>query len=156
MHDMFDNMEDFEYVQYYLYIWWHDEQNRALLDTLQLQKSNTNQGHICLYSTLLIGHSRHPGQMRVLSWPFVPRKCNRQDMWSSCRQESLTALFSSGWTTSGSARYFFFSQWIQRLTPGWYSTNVPMFLCWRSTKVAGDQVIFYIFYILCIYCIFLC
>jgi hypothetical protein len=40
-------------------------------------------GHIVLYSTLVIGHTQHPGQMRVSSWPFVPKKLqqtNRQDM----------------------------------------------------------------------------
>jgi hypothetical protein len=31
-------------------------------------------GHIVLYSTLVIGHTQHPGQMRVSSWPFVPKK----------------------------------------------------------------------------------
>jgi hypothetical protein len=31
-------------------------------------------------------------------------------------------------------------------TPGWYSTNAPMFQCWRSTNVARDLVIIYIFY----------
>ena len=59
------------------------EQNRALLDTLRLHQSNNNQGHICIYSTLLIGHTKHPGQMRVSSWPMVPKKLqqtNRQDM----------------------------------------------------------------------------
>jgi hypothetical protein len=59
------------------------EQNRALLDTLRLHPSNNNQGHIVLYSTLLIGHRKHKGHMRLSSWPFVPRKLqqtNRQDM----------------------------------------------------------------------------
>ena len=58
-------------------------QNRAVLDTLCLQKSNTNSGHIVLYSTLLIGHTQHPGYMRISSWPFVEkklRKTSRQDM----------------------------------------------------------------------------
>ncbi len=60
-------------------------QNRALLDTLRLHQSSTNhwQGHICIYSTLLIGHTEHPGQMLVLSLQFVPKQMHRtyrQDM----------------------------------------------------------------------------
>jgi hypothetical protein len=59
------------------------EQNRALLDTLCLHQSNSNWGHIVLYSTLVIGHTKHPGHMYVSSWPCVPKKLqqtNRQDM----------------------------------------------------------------------------
>ncbi len=59
------------------------EQNRALLDTLRMHQSNNTWGHIVLYSTLLIGHRKHKGKMRISSWPFVPRKLqqtNRQDM----------------------------------------------------------------------------
>ena len=59
------------------------EQNRALLDTLRLHQSNNNHGHLHRYFTLLIGHTKHPGQMRVSSWPTVPTKLqqtNRQDM----------------------------------------------------------------------------
>ena len=59
------------------------EQNHALLETLRLHLSNNTQGHIVLYTTLLIGHTKHKGQMRVSSWPFVPKKLqqtNRQDM----------------------------------------------------------------------------
>ena len=58
-------------------------QNRALLDTLCLHQSNNNRGHLCIYSTLLIGHTKHPGHMRISSLPFVPKKMhrtNRQDM----------------------------------------------------------------------------
>ncbi len=63
----------------------YDEQNRALLDNLRIPWSNNNQGHIFLYSTLLIGHTQHSnkGQMSISSWPFVPRKLQqtyRQDM----------------------------------------------------------------------------
>ncbi len=89
---------------------------------------------------------------------------NRQDLvfktWcSSGRQESLTALFNSEKIISGSARCSFFSQSIRRPTLGWKRTIFPMFLSWRSKKVTGDQVIFYIFcifaifYISCILCI---
>ncbi len=63
------------------------EQNLALLDTLLIHQSNNTWGHIMivLYSTLIIGHTKHKpeGHMRLSSWPFVPRKLqltNRQDM----------------------------------------------------------------------------
>ncbi len=58
------------------------KQNRALLD-MHIHQSNNNQGHIVLYSTLLIAHRQHMGHMSVSLWPFVPRKgqqTNRQDM----------------------------------------------------------------------------
>ena len=53
------------------------DQNRALLDTLRIQQSNNNQGHICIYNTLLIGHTKHEGHMRVSSLPFVPKQMHR-------------------------------------------------------------------------------
>jgi hypothetical protein len=37
------------------------KQNRALLDTLSLHQSNSSWGHIVLYYTLVIGHTKHPG-----------------------------------------------------------------------------------------------
>jgi hypothetical protein len=45
--------------------------------------SNNNAGHIVRCSTLVIGHTKYPGAMRISSWPFVPKKLqdtNRQDM----------------------------------------------------------------------------
>jgi hypothetical protein len=59
------------------------EQNRALLGTLRIHRSNNNQGHIVLYSALLIRHTQYKGQMPVSLWPFVPRtlqRINRQDL----------------------------------------------------------------------------
>jgi hypothetical protein len=41
------------------------------LDTLRLQKSNTIWGHISLYTTLLIGHIKHPGQIIRLRCSFL-------------------------------------------------------------------------------------
>ena len=67
-------------------------QNRALLDTLRLQKSNTTWGHISLYTTLLIGHVKHPGQMRISCWPMTPKKLqqtNRQD-WVFIRPPGIS------------------------------------------------------------------
>ena len=70
----------------------YDEQNRALLDTLRIHRSNNNQGHIVLYTTLLIGHTQHPGHMRVSSRPMVPKKLqqtNRQD-WVFIRPPGIS------------------------------------------------------------------
>ena len=55
-----------------------------LLDTLLLQQSDTNTGHILLKSTLLIGHTQHPSYMCISSWPFVAKK-----LWSSNRQDMV-------------------------------------------------------------------
>jgi hypothetical protein len=49
--------------------------------------------------------------MGVASWPYVPKKLqqtNRQDPVCIQPAETLTALFSPGWITSGSASFFFF------------------------------------------------
>ncbi len=56
------------------------EQNRVLLDTLCLHASNlnTDQGHISLCSTLLIGRTKHRGHMRMSSWQFVPKTLQQQ------------------------------------------------------------------------------
>ncbi len=60
----------------------HEARHRAPC-VLKVQKSNTNAGHIILYSTLLIGHTEHPGYMHISSFLFVEktlRRSNRQDM----------------------------------------------------------------------------
>jgi len=57
-------------------------QIRRLLDTLDIVSSARADGHIRLFSTLLIGHKQHGGEQRVLSWPFASdrlRGVNRQD-----------------------------------------------------------------------------
>jgi hypothetical protein len=53
-----------------------------------------------------------------------------------------------------SCKVLFLSQMIQIPTTGWDHLNMPILLCWRSTKVNGDQSIFYIFCIFCVFCIF--
>ncbi len=63
----------------------------------------------------------------------------------------LMALFSSGWITYGSANFCSCSKSIQRQTPAWSTTSVPMFQCWKSTSAHENKVIFCIF---CIFCIF--
>jgi hypothetical protein len=50
--------------------------------TLRQQKSNTTWGHISLYTTLLTGNVKHPGQMLISCWQMTPKKLqqtNRQD-----------------------------------------------------------------------------
>ena len=129
-------------------------QNRALLDTLCLHPSNNNRGYIVLYSTLLMGHTEHAGQMRISSLPFVPKKSkglNRQDMVFVHPPGILTGLFSWGWITSGSANFCSYSKFIQGQTHACSTVSVRMFLCWKSTLGLGNQVIFCIF---CIFCIF--
>ena len=58
-------------------------QVRGLLDTLQLLASAEGEGHLRMYSTLLIGHTTYAGEQRVACWPFKGKtlqKSNRQDL----------------------------------------------------------------------------
>ena len=58
-------------------------QVRGLLDTLQLLASDQGEGHLRMYSTLLIGHRIYAGEQRVACWPFKGKtlqKSNRQDL----------------------------------------------------------------------------
>jgi hypothetical protein len=57
------------------------------LDALRLQKSNT--------TTLLIGHVKHRGQMRISCWPITPKKLqqtNRQD-WVFIRPPGISEAY---------------------------------------------------------------
>ena len=57
-------------------------QNRALLDTLRKLRSTGRTGHIVIFNTLAIGHTKHPNEQRISSWPFAVKKlrgANRQD-----------------------------------------------------------------------------
>ena len=49
-------------------------QVQALLDTLQLLPSAKADGHLRIYSTLLIGHKKYPGEQRICCWPFKGRQ----------------------------------------------------------------------------------
>ena len=67
----------FFYLCYLFYL-----QNRALLDTLRKLRSTGGTGHIVIFNTLAIGHTKHPNEQRISCWPFAgekPRKSNRQD-----------------------------------------------------------------------------
>ena len=73
----FTNKSCFTY--YNLKYWFmYFSQKRVLLDTLRIQPSSHSMGHIVLYSTLLVGHTQHPGYMSISSWPFVSKQL-RQD-----------------------------------------------------------------------------
>ena len=65
--------------------------NWSILDTLWIHWSNNDQGHIVLYLTLLISNV-----LKIL------QQINCQDMVFIC-PPGISALFSSGWITSGSA-----------------------------------------------------
>ena len=57
-------------------------QNRALLNTLRKLRTTGGAGHIAVFNTLAIGHTKHPGEQRISSWPFAVKKLmgsNRQD-----------------------------------------------------------------------------
>ena len=57
-------------------------QNRALLNTLRKLRSTGGTGHIAIFNTLAIGHTKHTNEQRISSWPFAVKKLrgsNRQD-----------------------------------------------------------------------------
>ena len=56
-------------------------QNHGLLATLRKLKSSGRTGHILIFNTLAIGHTKHPNEQRISSFPFKKklRGCNRQD-----------------------------------------------------------------------------
>lgn len=71
----------FAYLSYMTYVCIY--QVRGLLDTLQLLESAEGEGHLRMYSTLLIGHKKYAGEQRVACWPFKGKtlqKSNRQDL----------------------------------------------------------------------------
>ena len=45
-------------------------QNRSLLDTLRKLKSSGGSGEIVVFNTLAIGHTKHPHEQRISSWPL--------------------------------------------------------------------------------------
>jgi hypothetical protein len=49
-------------------------QNRALLDTLRKLRSTRGSGHIVLFNTLAIGHTKHPKDQSISSWPFAAKQ----------------------------------------------------------------------------------
>jgi hypothetical protein len=57
-------------------------QNRALLATLRKIHATGGKGHIALFNTLAIGHTKHANEQRISCHPFVKkllRGANRQD-----------------------------------------------------------------------------
>ena len=69
------------FASYYIYCLFY-LQNRALLDTLRKLRSTGGTGHIVIFNTLAIGHTKHPNEQHISSWPFAVKKLrhsNRQD-----------------------------------------------------------------------------
>ena len=73
-------------ISYLAYLGWlcylFYLQNRALLNTLRKLRSTGGTGHIAIFNTLAIGHTKHPNEQRISSWPFAVKKLrgsNRQD-----------------------------------------------------------------------------
>ena len=57
------------------------------MDTLQKLPSSKGKGHIVIFNTLAIGHTKHPHEQRISSWPFALKKLqksNRQDFVFIC------------------------------------------------------------------------
>jgi hypothetical protein len=110
---------------------------------MTLHNSKTNHGHICLYSTLLIGHKEHRGQMRLSSWPLQQKlqQTNRQDMVFIQPPGISYGAFQLGmdniWFCKLLLHYRIYSKTDARM---------PMLLSWTTSKVAVkfgiNQVIF--------------
>ncbi len=66
---------------------WHLDclcniQNKALLNTLWILHSTGGSGHITVFNTLVISHTKHPMEQHISCWPFAAKKLkgsNRQD-----------------------------------------------------------------------------
>ena len=107
------------YCSYYLCCLFY-LQNRALLDTLRKLRSTGGTGHIVIFNTLPIGHTKHPNEQRISCWPFAGKKLrgsNRQDfvfirppgishgafelrmdnVWFSCAFVSVLEEYSGHW-----------------------------------------------------------
>ena len=70
------------FVMFFLLMLLFYLQNRALLDTLRKLRSTQGTGHIAIFNTLAIGHTKHPNEQRISCWPFAGKKLrssNRQD-----------------------------------------------------------------------------
>ncbi len=72
-----------DYLAYFNHLDYLDYlQNGALLDTLHKLHTFRGTGHIAVFSTLALGHTKHSGKQRVPSFPFAVsrlRASNRQD-----------------------------------------------------------------------------
>jgi hypothetical protein len=81
------------------HIWhiWHLDclcyiQNIALLNTLWILHSTGGSGHITVFNTLAISHTKHPLEQRISCWPFTCKKLkgsNHQD-FVFIRQPSIS------------------------------------------------------------------
>ncbi len=75
-----DYLAYFNHLDYLYYL-----HNWALLDTLRKLHTFGGTGHIAVFNTLAIGHTKHSGEQRVPSFPFAVaavsrlRALNRQD-----------------------------------------------------------------------------
>ena len=83
VHPLCRDLYSLEYIDYILYLcYFLNLQNRGLLETLRKLKSTGGSGHIVIFNTLAIGHTKHPHEQRISSWPFPGKKLrasNRQD-----------------------------------------------------------------------------
>ncbi len=67
----------FNHLDYLYYL-----KNGALLDTLHKLHTFQGTGHIAVFNTLALGHTKHSGEQRVPSFPFAVSRLgasNRQD-----------------------------------------------------------------------------
>jgi hypothetical protein len=59
-----------------------EQAHTSALDTRRKLSSTGGRGHIALFNTLAIGHTKHANEQRISCWPFAVKKLrgiNRQD-----------------------------------------------------------------------------
>jgi hypothetical protein len=67
------SLRSLRYLDYVFYI-----QNRALPDTLRKLHTSGRAGHIAVFNTLAMGHTKHSGEQGISSFPFAVKKLTRR------------------------------------------------------------------------------
>jgi hypothetical protein len=87
VHRILKPQQVFFWVLWHICQIWHLDcfcyiQNIALLNTLWILHSTGGSGHITVFNTLAISHTKHPLEQRISCWQFTSKKLkgsNRQD-----------------------------------------------------------------------------
>ena len=87
VHGILKPQQVFFWVLWHICPIWHLDclsymQNIALPNTLWILHSTGGSGHITVFNTLAISHTKHPLEQRISCWPFASKKLrgsNRQD-----------------------------------------------------------------------------
>ena len=117
--------------------------NRGLLETLRKLKSTGGSGHIVIFNTLAIGHTKHPHEQRISSWQFTGKNWGHpivKTLSSYAHPAFHTGPFSSEWITFGSAKFCCCFRSSRKQTSAGRGTRVPSSPYWRNTLDLGERV----------------